>query len=72
MPIYEFECKCGEKLEKLVSKPIKTTKCLFCGGRMHRIVSASNFQLKGTGWARDGYGLKKETKKKQPKNKKDK
>lgn len=71
MPIYEFECKCGKKLEKLVSKPIKTTKCPFCGGRMHRIVSASNFQLKGRGWAKDSYGLK-ENKSKSNKPKKSK
>ena len=52
MPIYEYECsKCGkieEALQKFSDKPLK--KCRHCSGRLHKIVSHSSFQLKGTGW----------------------
>jgi putative FmdB family regulatory protein len=52
MPIYEFECrKCKAHLEvfqKLSDKP--PTKCRKCGGRLDKLVSASAFQFKGSGW----------------------
>lgn len=52
MPIYEYECtQCGrieEALQKFSDKPLK--KCLCCSGKLHKIVSQSSFQLKGTGW----------------------
>lgn len=63
MPIYEFQCSCRERLEKLFKEPVKTTKCPNCGKRMRRIISSSNFQLKGHGWAKDSYGLKEKQKK---------
>jgi len=63
MPIYEFHCICGEKLEKLLKKPVKTTKCPSCNKRMNRVISPSNFQLKGRCWAKDSYGLKEQKKK---------
>lgn len=66
MPLYEFSCACGERIEKLFVKPVKTTKCPKCGKRMERIISAPNFHLKGTGWAKDNYGCKK-VKEKKPK-----
>ena len=57
MPIYEYECKkCGdihEVMQKIADKPL--TKCPSCGGRVHRIVSASSFHLKGTGWYKTDY-----------------
>ena len=52
MPIYEYECtECGEieeALQKFSDKPLK--KCRHCSGKLHKIVSHSSFQLKGTGW----------------------
>ena len=52
MPIYEYECtQCGrieEALQKISDKPLK--KCRRCSGKLHKIVSQSSFQLKGTGW----------------------
>jgi len=63
MPIYEFECKCGNCMEKLFDKPVNTTKCPECGRRMNKILSPSNFQLKGHCWAKDSYGLKEQKKK---------
>lgn len=66
MPIFEFKCKCGKKLEKFVKKPIKTTKCPSCNRRMTRIISPTNFKLKGPGWAKDSYGLKEDKKSNKP------
>jgi len=52
MPIYEYECtKCGkveEALQKFSEKPL--SKCRHCSGKLHKLVSQSSFQLKGTGW----------------------
>lgn len=52
MPIYEFECrKCKAHLEvfqKINDKP--PVKCRKCGGRLEKLVSASAFQFKGSGW----------------------
>ena len=52
MPIYEYECTtCGrieEALQKFSDKPLK--KCRHCSGKLHKLVSQSSFQLKGTGW----------------------
>lgn len=52
MPIYEYECmQCGkieEALQKFSDKPL--TKCRHCSGKLHKQVSRSSFQLKGTGW----------------------
>ncbi|MCG6910976.1 MAG: zinc ribbon domain-containing protein [Deltaproteobacteria bacterium] len=52
MPIYEYECaQCGkieEALQKISDKPLK--KCRHCNGKLHKLVSQSSFQLKGTGW----------------------
>lgn len=59
MPIYEYVCEsCGHYLEarqKLSDEPL--TDCPNCRqSRLERIVSASNFSLKGGGWYADGYG----------------
>ena len=52
MPIYEYECtECGEideVLQKFSDKPL--TKCRYCSGRLHKLISQSSFHLKGTGW----------------------
>jgi len=52
MPIYEYECtQCGrveEALQKFSDKPL--VKCHHCSGKLHKLVSQSSFQLKGTGW----------------------
>jgi len=53
MPIYEYECrKCGETHEILqkISEPLKR-KCPSCGAMsLKKLVSASAFHLKGSGW----------------------
>ena len=52
MPIYEYECrKCktrSEVFQKVNDKP--PTKCLKCGGRLEKMISASAIQFKGSGW----------------------
>src|SRR5260221_12833100 len=53
MPIYEYECRsCGHQLEvfqKITEDDLK--KCPNCGkDALGKLISAANFQLKGTGW----------------------
>lgn len=55
MPLYEYGCeKCGHVVEKLQSSPDSPAPqaCAKCGaqGGMTRLISSSNFQLKGSGW----------------------
>ena len=63
MPIYEYECnKCGavfEAMQAISAKPLKTCKGLGCddkdNGKVRRLVSASGFILKGSGWYTSEY-----------------
>ena len=63
MPIYEYECdKCGvtfEAIQAISSKPLKTCQGLGCNdkdnGKVRRLVSASGFILKGSGWYTSEY-----------------
>ena len=63
MPIYEYECeKCGitfEAMQNISAKPFKTCNGLGCNdkdnGKVHRVVSASGFILKGSGWYTSDY-----------------
>ena len=53
MPIYEYLCDaCGERLEvmqKVSERPLK--QCPACKqNRLRKLVSASAFRLKGSGW----------------------
>lgn len=59
MPTYDYQCqKCGfefEREQRITEDPIKT--CPKCKSRKaKRLLSASNFILKGGGWYADGYG----------------
>ena len=59
MPTYDYQCqKCGfefEREQRITADPIKT--CPNCKSRKaKRLLSASNFILKGGGWYADGYG----------------
>ncbi len=59
MPIYEYRCvDCGHQFEEIqrFSDPDPET-CPDCGqAGVRRLVSRSNFALKGGGWFDDGYG----------------
>jgi putative FmdB family regulatory protein len=53
MPIYEYYCEsCGHQLEalqKMSEEPLK--ECPECHqSTLNKLVSATSFQLKGTGW----------------------
>ena len=60
MPIYEYECaKCGKTIEvmqKMSDKPLK--KHQGCGGGLTKLISASGFHFKGTGWYVTDYARK--------------
>lgn len=61
MPIYDYECKgCGHEFQKeqrITENPAK--KCPACGARKaKRLVSRTNFVLKGSGWHNDLYSSK--------------
>lgn len=60
--IFDFECtKCGKIVELLLDKKdMDHVYCSDCKGPMKKLVAAPPFHLKGTGWAKDNYGLKKE------------
>jgi putative FmdB family regulatory protein len=56
MPLYEFECDyCGVTVELLEKKYKESIKCPYCGGEAKKIMSSTNFSLKGGGWASSGY-----------------
>ncbi len=61
MPIYEYHClDCGkdhEIIQKINDRPLR--KCPTCGGKMKKDISLSGFQLKGSGWYKDGYSSPK-------------
>jgi putative FmdB family regulatory protein len=59
MPIYTYICeKCKEEVEEIqkMDDP-PPPECSSCKskGTMKKTISRSNFQLKGGGWADDGY-----------------
>ena len=59
MPIYEYECeKCNttfEAMQSVSAKPLKTCNKSSCKGKVHRLVSASGFIFKGSGWFTSEY-----------------
>jgi len=59
MPIYEYECeKCKsvfEAMQSVSAKPLKTCNQSNCKGKAHRLVSASGFIFKGSGWFTSEY-----------------
>ena len=62
MPIYEYRCEsCGkelEKIQKFSDLPLKD--CPECGkSSLRKLVSASSFRLKGTGWYETDFKTKK-------------
>ena len=59
MPIYEYAClACGHEFEKLQRISEVAPPCPLCASEVRKLVSASGFILKGSGWYKDHYGLK--------------
>lgn len=55
--LYDYRCdNCGFEKEALVKSSDEVVVCHKCELAMIRLITKpSNFQLKGTGWYRDGY-----------------
>lgn len=64
MPIYEYKCDtCDEVFEviqKFSDEPLKVHEK--CGGPVHRLISPSAFQFKGSGWYVTDYAKKSDGK----------
>lgn len=60
MPLYEYKCEqCGsrtEALQKLSDPPL--TKCVYCGGKLRKVISPPAIQFKGSGWYITDYSKK--------------
>lgn len=60
MPLYEYRCQsCGavfEVIQKFSDTPLSQHEG--CGGSVEKMISASAFQFKGTGWYVTDYGRK--------------
>jgi putative FmdB family regulatory protein len=64
MPLYEYQCEnCGdvfELIQKFSDEP--TTTHEKCGGKVHRLISKSALQFKGSGWYVTDYAKSGSTK----------
>ena len=62
MPVYEYRCNdCEHEFELIqrITAPARGT-CPSCGSsRVHRLISLTSFQLKGSGWYVTDYAGKK-------------
>lgn len=63
MPIYEYECdECGkitEAMQKFSDPPL--AECSYCHCGVHKLISASTFHLKGSGWYVTDYAGKNQS-----------
>ncbi len=62
MPIYEYECESCDKVHTVYQKlsESKLKNCPECGSpNIRKLISACSFQLKGSGWFKDGYSKDK-------------
>ena len=59
MPIYEYECpKCGvvDAMQKITEEPLQTCPTPKCRRKVRKLMSSTQFQLKGSGWYVTDYG----------------
>lgn len=52
---HDTSCPCPIDLLRKRSEADDPVECPSCGKGLSRCVAASNFSLKGGGWAKDGY-----------------
>ena len=67
MPLYTYQCyECMnvQEVMRAVKDRDKSIACVRCMVASERIVDLSGFQLKGGGWAKDGYEKKQKSKEK--------
>ncbi len=59
MPIYEYRCdRCGVfEVTQRITEPA-LSDCPTCNGTVARLISATSFQLKGSGWYVTDYARK--------------
>jgi len=59
MPIYEYRCdRCGVfEVTQRITEPA-LSDCPTCNGAVARLISATSFQLKGSGWYVTDYARK--------------
>ena len=56
MPTYEYECEAGHSFEKVQRMSEDALdKCEICEAPAQRLISASSFILKGSGWFASDY-----------------
>jgi putative FmdB family regulatory protein len=59
VPLYEYKCEsCGmasEHQQRISDEPLRD--CAACGieGTLVRLIGATSFVLRGSGWAKDNY-----------------
>ena len=61
MPIYEYRCaKCGEFeiMQRITEPPLSA--CPTCRRKVTKLISASGFHLKGSGWYLTDYARKQD------------
>lgn len=60
MPIYEYECAKCKKVHEVWQSITENSgaKCPDCKAKMQRLISASGFALKGSGWYKTDYERK--------------
>ena len=60
MPIYEYLCdKCEHNFDRLVRLKDPMPHCPECdAATVSKKISGGSFVLKGSGWYKDGYGLR--------------
>ena len=75
MPLYNYQCyECMnvQEVMRSVKDRNKSVACDRCMVSSERIIDLAAFQLKGGGWAKDGYGKKPKPKPKPKKEEKKK
>lgn len=56
MPIFDYECERCKQVKEFLILDAEIPICLKCNIPLKKIISyKTTFQLKGSGWFRDGY-----------------